>query len=101
MEQKESFPNAKGFVSLENVQENRGKADIVLIISMIPTEVAHTARKWETFTLPLGQVVYKGRYYFAWCKGRFTGTYQTLDDAVESLERWYEENPALESSLSA
>jgi hypothetical protein len=63
--------------------------------------VVHTARKWETFTLPLGHVVYKGRYYFAWCKGRFTGTYQTLDDAVESLERWYEENHAVESSLSA
>ena len=61
----------------------------------------HTEKKLETFTLPLGQVVNKGRYYFVWCKGRFIGTYQTLDDAVESLERGYEENHALESGARA
>jgi hypothetical protein len=32
-----------------------------------------------------GQVVYKGGYYFAWKRGHFIGTYETLDDAVESL----------------
>lgn len=58
-------------------------------------------KQMETFTLPLGQVVYHGRYYFVWCKGRFIGTCQTLDDAVESLERWYEENHALESGARA
>jgi hypothetical protein len=59
-----------------------------IIVSLINTgAAAHAARKWETFTLPLGQVVNKGRYYFVWGRGRFIGTYQTLDDAVESLER--------------
>jgi hypothetical protein len=61
----------------------------------------HTARKWETFTLPLGQIANKGRYYFVWCKGRFIGTYETLDDAVESLERGYEESRALKLELES
>ena len=42
-------------------------------------------RDWETFSLRPGQVVYKGGYYFAWKRGHFIGTYETLDDAVESL----------------
>jgi hypothetical protein len=74
---------------------------IIVSLRMMSNTGAATARKWETFTLPLGQVVNKGRYYFVWCKGRFIGTYQTLDDAVESLERGYEENHALESGARA
>ena len=79
-----------------------GGSFIVSLVMMNNTgAAAHTARKWETFTLQLGQVVNKGRYYFVWCKGRFIGTYQTLDDAVESLEKGYEENHALESGARA
>jgi hypothetical protein len=43
-------------------------------------------RDWETFSLRTGQVVYKGRYYFAWNQGHFIGAYDTLDDAAESIK---------------
>jgi hypothetical protein len=42
-------------------------------------------RNWTAFAVPNGQVVYRGRYYFAWSRGHFVGAYDTLDDAVESL----------------
>jgi hypothetical protein len=42
-------------------------------------------RDWVTFAVPNGQVVYRGCYYFAWSAGYFIGTYDSLDDAVESL----------------
>ena len=42
-------------------------------------------RNWSTFAVPNGQVVYRGRYYFTWSRGRFIGAYDTLDDAVKSL----------------
>jgi hypothetical protein len=42
-------------------------------------------RNWIAFAAPNGQVVYRGRYYFAWSRGRFIGAYDSLDDAVESL----------------
>jgi hypothetical protein len=34
---------------------------------------------------PLGQVVHKGRYFFAWRDGFLIGTYHTLEQAMESL----------------
>ena len=43
-------------------------------------------RDWTAFAVPNGQVVYRGRYYFVWSEGRFMGAYETLDDAVESLD---------------
>jgi hypothetical protein len=42
-------------------------------------------RDWQSFSLATGAVVYKGRHYFVWKQGCFIGTYETLDDAVESL----------------
>jgi len=48
-------------------------------------EKVQPVRNWGTFAVPNGQVVYRGRCYFAWCGGRFVGAYDTLDDAVESL----------------
>jgi hypothetical protein len=48
-------------------------------------EEVQPVRTWTTFALPKGQVVYKGRYYFAWCGGRFIGAYDSLDDAVNSV----------------
>jgi hypothetical protein len=48
-------------------------------------EEVHSVRNWTAFALPNGQVVYRGRYYFAWSGGHFVGAYDTLDDAVESL----------------
>jgi hypothetical protein len=48
-------------------------------------EKVRPVRNWSTFVVPNGQVVYRGRYYFAWSRGQFVGAYDTLDDAVESL----------------
>jgi hypothetical protein len=42
-------------------------------------------RNWTAFAVPNGQIVYRGRYYFAWSRGHFVGAYDSLDDAVESL----------------
>ena len=64
---------------------------IVLMSNMRSTIVARIAEKvqllrdWSAFAVPNGQVVYRGRYYFAWSGCRFVGAYDTLDDAVESL----------------
>ena len=48
-------------------------------------EKVKSVRNWMAFDVPNGQVVYRGRYYFAWSRGRFVGAYDSLDDAVESL----------------
>ena len=64
---------------------------IVLMDNMSSTTVGRKAkevqpvRNWIAFAVPNGQVVYRGRYYFAWSRGRFIGAYDSLDDAVESL----------------
>jgi hypothetical protein len=42
-------------------------------------------RNWTAFTVSNGQIVYRGRYYFAWSRGHFVGAYDSLDDAAESL----------------
>lgn len=61
------------------------------MVNMSSTIVAKNAkmvrpvRDWIAFAVPNGQVVCRGRYYFAWSRGRFIGAYDTLDDAVESL----------------
>ena len=64
---------------------------MILLVSMrnsigarIAKEVP-SVRDWIAFAVPGGQVVYRGRYYFTWSRGRFVGAYDTLDDAVESL----------------
>ena len=54
------------------------------IVARIAEEV-QPVRNWIAFAVPNGQVVYRGRYYFAWSGGRFIGAYDSLDDAVESL----------------
>jgi hypothetical protein len=48
-------------------------------------EKTRSVRDWRSFAVPNGQVVYRGRYHFAWSGGHFVGAYDTLDDAVESL----------------
>jgi hypothetical protein len=56
--------------------------------SSIVARIAETKQPYEIGSrspVPDGQVVYKGRYYFAWSRGRFIGAYDSLDDAVESL----------------
>jgi hypothetical protein len=64
---------------------------MVITEIMRTTTVARTAEKmqpvrdWRSFAVPNGQVVYRGRYHFAWSDGYFVGAYDTLDDAVESL----------------
>jgi hypothetical protein len=42
-------------------------------------------RNWSTFAVSNGQVLYRGRYYFAYSRGHFVGAYDTLDEAVDSL----------------
>jgi hypothetical protein len=42
-------------------------------------------QNWSTFAVPNGQVLYRGRYYFAYSRNHFVGAYDTLDDAVDSL----------------
>ena len=49
-------------------------------------QTGQAVRDWTAFAVPNGQVVYRGRYYFAWSGGRFMGAYETLDDAVECLD---------------
>jgi hypothetical protein len=44
-----------------------------------------SVRNWTAFAVPNGQIVYRGRYFFAWSGGHFVGAYDSLDDAVESL----------------
>jgi hypothetical protein len=48
-------------------------------------EKTQSVRDWRSFAVSNGQVVYRGRYHFAWSGGHFVGAYDTLDDAVESL----------------
>jgi hypothetical protein len=48
-------------------------------------EKGQAVRNWTAFAVLKGQVVYRGRYYFAWSRGHFVGAYDSLDDAVESL----------------
>jgi hypothetical protein len=42
-------------------------------------------RDWTAFAVPHGQIVYRGRNYYAWSRSHFVGAYDSLDDAVESL----------------
>jgi hypothetical protein len=64
----------------------------LILVNVKSTIVARLAEKvqplrnWTSFAVPNGQVVYRGLYYFAWNRGRFIGAYDSLDDAVESLE---------------
>jgi hypothetical protein len=85
-----SYANAIAVQQKEYVR--RGCVFItVLMVNMNNTIVAgrgekvQSLRNWTTFAVPKGQVVYRGRYYFAWSGGHFVGAYDTLDDAVESL----------------
>lgn len=48
-------------------------------------ETVRPVRDWSSFAVPNGHFVHRGRCYFAWSRGHFIGTYDTLDDAVESL----------------
>jgi hypothetical protein len=48
-------------------------------------EKMQPVRDWHSFPVLNGQVVFRGRYHFAWSRGHFVGAYDTLDDAVESL----------------
>jgi hypothetical protein len=83
---------AKGIAVRQKKYERRDRVFVtVLMVSMSSTIVARRAEKvqsvrnWTAFAVPNGQVVYRGRYYFAWSGGHFVGAYDTLDDAMESL----------------
>jgi hypothetical protein len=42
-------------------------------------------RTWYAFEGPLGEVVHNKRFFFAWKEGCLMGTYNTLEEATESL----------------
>jgi hypothetical protein len=48
-------------------------------------EKVQPVRGGTAFAVRDGQIVYRGRHYFAWSRGRFIGAFDSLDDAVESL----------------
>jgi hypothetical protein len=54
-------------------------------IPIEPTKPPLGLRNWRTFKGQLGQVVQKGRFFFAWKNGCFVGTFCTFDHATESL----------------
>jgi hypothetical protein len=61
---------------------------MVIMKNMIVARMAEkmqALRDWRSYAVPNGQVVYRGRYHFAWSRGHFVGAYDTLDDAVDSL----------------
>jgi hypothetical protein len=83
---------AKAIAVQQKKYERSGCVEIIVVmVNMRNTIEARRAEKlqpvrnWTTFALPNGQVVYRGRYYFAWSRGHFVGAYDTLDDAVDSL----------------
>lgn len=50
-----------------------------------PNKDDNDVRNWHAFQGPLGEVLYNGRFFFAWKEGRLLGAYTALKEAVESL----------------
>ena len=51
------------------------------------TQIKHEIRTWYAFEGPLGEVLHNRRFFFAWKDGCLMGTYNTLEEATESLHR--------------
>jgi hypothetical protein len=49
------------------------------------TQLKPEVRTWYAFEGPLGEVVHNKRFFFAWKEGCLMGTYNTLEEATESL----------------
>jgi hypothetical protein len=49
------------------------------------TQIKREVRTWYAFEGPLGEVVHNRRFFFAWKEGCLMGTYNTLQEATESL----------------
>ena len=49
------------------------------------TKIKPEIRTWYAFEGPLGEVVHNKRFFFAWKEGCLMGTYNTLEEATESL----------------
>jgi hypothetical protein len=54
-------------------------------ISVKVTKIKPEVRTWYAFVRPLGEVVHNKRFFFAWKEGCLMGTYNTLEEAAESL----------------
>ena len=48
-------------------------------------QVKPEVRTWYAFEGPLGEIVHNKRFFFAWNQGCLLGTYNTLEEAAESL----------------
>ena len=59
--------------------------DMKHIVEARRAKTVQAVRDWTAFAVRDGQIVYRGRHYFAWRRGHFIGAYDSLDDAVESL----------------
>jgi hypothetical protein len=49
-------------------------------------QLKYERRRWYVYDGPLGEIVHRGRYFFAWKEGRRIGIYGILEEALESLE---------------
>ena len=49
------------------------------------TQIKREIRTWYAFEGPLGEVVHNKQFFFAWKDGCLMGTYNTLEEAPESL----------------
>ncbi len=54
-------------------------------INISTTKIKPEIRTWYAFEGPLGEVVHNKRFFFAWKEGCLMGTYNTLEEATESL----------------
>jgi hypothetical protein len=48
-------------------------------------QIKDEIRNWYAFEEPLGEVVHNTRYFFAWKDGFLVGSYNSLEEAMESL----------------
>ena len=55
------------------------------ITTVNTTQIKHEIRTWYAFEGPLGEAVHNKRFLFAWKDGCLMGTYDTLEEATESL----------------
>jgi hypothetical protein len=52
-----------------------------------PAKIKNEVRTWYAFEGPSGEIVHNKQFFFAWKEGCLLGTYNTLEKAVESLNR--------------
>jgi hypothetical protein len=48
-------------------------------------QIKDEIRTWYRFERPLGEIIHNRRFFFAWKDGCLMGTYNTLEEATDSL----------------